>query len=254
MAKLAPKLQARLAHLLESSAAFSATPPTRIISATKHDLISEVEKGSFGNDLFYRLNVVDIRVPPLRERREDILPLVRALLDSYSANLGRRVPTLSQDAEAVLLQHTWPGNLRELENLVEHALLIWPAEVLEPEAFAPIHTAHVFRRPRVGNNVTLHALEKEHILSITARVRDRKDVAAILGISGTTLWRKRRAVRAGGRREGTVRLRGLTAVRLQDAIGRQKELCNPQRSVSSLLRTHGYAEESDAMESRNLSC
>jgi NtrC-family two-component system response regulator AlgB len=138
------------------------------------------------------LNVVEIRVPPLRERREDIVPLARGMVASLSAEIGRRVPTFSQDAEAMLLQHSWPGDLLELRNLLEHALLIWPGDVLEPEAFTEIVAADVFHRPRVGDNVTLQALEREHILRIMSRTGDRKDAAAILGIAASTLWRRRR--------------------------------------------------------------
>jgi NtrC-family two-component system response regulator AlgB len=186
--ELAPELQAKLVHLMEPSAKSSA----RLISATKHDLVEDVEEKKFRNDLFFRLNVVEIRVPPLRERREDIVPLARGMVASLSAEIGRRVPTFSQDAEAMLLQHSWPGDLLELRNLLEHALLIWPGDVLEPEAFTEIVAADVFHRPRVGDNVTLQALEREHILRIMSRTGDRKDAAAILGIAASTLWRRRR--------------------------------------------------------------
>jgi len=144
--KLVPGLQVKLVHLLESHS--TKEPTIRVISASRRDLVEEVKTGNFRNDLFFRLNVVEIRVPPLRERREDILPLTRGLVTSLSAELGRRVPSLSEDAEAMLLQHSWPGNLRELKNLVERALLIWPGDVLKTEAFTEIKGADVFGRLR----------------------------------------------------------------------------------------------------------
>jgi len=186
--ELAPEFQAKLVHLLEPSAKST----VRLISSTKRDLLEDVEKKKFRHDLFFRLNVVEIRVPPLRERHEDIVPLARRLVASLSEEIGRRVPTFSQDVEAMLVQHSWTGDLCELRNLLEHALLSWPGDVLEPEAFPEIAAAEVFRRPRVGDNVTLRALEREHILRIMSRIRDRKDAAAILGIAETTLWRRRR--------------------------------------------------------------
>jgi len=186
--ELNPGLQAKLIARLESASAKGR--PLRLISSTRQDPV-EAGRNNIRNDLLFRLNVVEIRIPPLRERRAEILPLARALIVSLSAELGRRVPTLTKDAEALLLQHSWPGNVRELRNLIEHSLLVWPSDVLEPEAFPAIERPDVFLRPRVGADVTLRDLEREHIQRIVKRVRDQKSAAAVLGIAQTTLWRKR---------------------------------------------------------------
>lgn len=164
----------------------------RIISATKRALEAGLNGRGFREDLFFRLNVVDIRIPPLRERPEDILPLARHFVTVLSTDLGRSAPALSEDAAAMLLQHPWPANVRELKNVVERALLIWPGDILEPEAFTEIRTADVHRQPRVGDDVTLHDLEREHILRLLNRVPGVKAAAAILGVDETTVWRRRK--------------------------------------------------------------
>jgi NtrC-family two-component system response regulator AlgB len=165
--------------------------PLRIISATKRDLEQDLKEGRFREDLFFRLNVVDIRIPPLRERPEDILPLAQHLIVALSVDLGRVAPALSKDAAAMLLQHSWPANVRELKNVIERALLIWPGDILESEAFTEIRTANIHQRPRVGDDVTLHDLEREHILRILARLPAVK-AAATLGVAETTVWRRRK--------------------------------------------------------------
>jgi NtrC-family two-component system response regulator AlgB len=195
---LIPELQVKLIDLLESASAKGL--PVRLISSTRHDPV-ETERSGIRRELLFRLNVVEIRIPPLRERRAEILPLARALIVSLSAELGRRAPALAKDTEALLLQHSWPGNLRELRNLIEHSLLVWPADVLEPEAFSAIERPDVYLRPRVGANVTLRDLECEHIQRIVTRVRDQKNAATILGVAQTTLWRKRKQYDRTGKRE-----------------------------------------------------
>jgi transcriptional regulator with GAF, ATPase, and Fis domain len=103
---------------------FSRSVDVRVISATNRDLAREVEAGNFRRDLFYRLNVVPICVPPLRERQEDILPLVDFFLTKFSTEMKKTKPTLSRDAKELLLQHEWKGNVRELENAIERALAL----------------------------------------------------------------------------------------------------------------------------------
>jgi transcriptional regulator with GAF, ATPase, and Fis domain len=96
----------------------------RVISATNRDLGSEVEKGSFRRDLYYRLNVVPINLPPLRERHEDILPLAEFFLNKFSEEMDKPKPVLTRRAKELLLEHKWPGNVRELENAIERALAL----------------------------------------------------------------------------------------------------------------------------------
>jgi NtrC-family two-component system response regulator AlgB len=187
---LAADLQPRLVHLLDRLSAQAGA--IRLISATRRDLDQEIARRRFRKDLFFRLNVIEIRVVPLRERPEDILPLARDLIGSLSADLGRPAPVLSEDAAAMLLHHPWPANLRELRNVIERALLIWPAEVIEPEAFTEIANADVHRRPRVGDDVTLRALARDHIVRVMTRAPSVRAAAAILGVDDATLWRRRK--------------------------------------------------------------
>ena len=185
---LADGLQTKLVDLLDRFAAQAET--TRVISATKRDLAKDAGEGHFRKELFFRLNVVEIRIPPLRERPEDILPLVRSLIASLSVDLGRPTPTLSEGAAAALVRHPWPANLREVKNVIERALLLWPGDTLEPDALFAVRVADDYRRPRVGDDVTLRDLDREHISRIMARMPSLKGAAAILGVDKTTLLRR----------------------------------------------------------------
>ena len=164
----------------------------RIIAATNRDLEADVAAGRFREDLLYRLNVVEIRVPPLRDRREDILPLARQLL-AFFARGTRAVPAeLSPAAEELLLAYPWPGNVRELRNAVERAVILWPARVIEPGAFPERMVQDRRERVQLGGDHSLEEIEREHILRVLARAPSLEDAAALLGIDSSTLWRKRK--------------------------------------------------------------
>ena len=117
----------------------------RIVASTHHDLEAEVSSGGFREDLFYCLNVIEIRVPALRDRREDIAPLAHELLASISARIGRRPPELSAAVEHALVTHDWPGNVRQLRNVIERALILCSDAVLDlaalPREFAESSSA-----------------------------------------------------------------------------------------------------------------
>jgi len=164
----------------------------RVVAATNRDLDAAVQAGTFRQDLLYRLNIVEIVVPPLRARPEDILAMARGFLSTLGRGTRREAQELSPAAEKALLAYDWPGNVRELRNAIERAVILWPARVIEPQAFpgrlgmpAPI-------APHVGGDFTLEALEREHILRLLARTERMDEAAAILGIDTSTLWRKRR--------------------------------------------------------------
>ena len=112
----------------------------RVIAATNRDLEQTVRDGKFREDLFYRLNVFRIVMPPLRERRADILPLTRHFLQTFSREFRRPVSTLSREAEQILESYSWPGNVRELRNVVERAVLLAEGNTLEPTDFSSLHT------------------------------------------------------------------------------------------------------------------
>ncbi|HVZ86194.1 MAG TPA: sigma-54 dependent transcriptional regulator [Polyangia bacterium] len=164
----------------------------RIVAATNRDLEADVKAGRFREDLFYRLNVVEVRMPPLRERREDILPLARAFLSTFTRNTRPMAPEISAAAALALEQHDWPGNVRELRNTIERIAILWPTSVIEPEALPQRVPRAAQRRPSVGGDFTVDEVEREHILSVLERVPKVEEAAALLGIDASTLWRKRK--------------------------------------------------------------
>jgi two-component system, NtrC family, response regulator HydG len=172
----------------------------RVLCATNRELAREVESGRFRKDLYYRLAVVEIRIPPLRERPDDVLPLTHALLAGLSRKLGKPVNGISPQAADGLRRHTWPGNVRELENALEQAATLCEGDRIEwedlPEAvrggavIAPPHGAAVGR--------TLEQLEKDAILAaLAANGGNQVKTAAALGIGTATLYRKLKRWRAG---------------------------------------------------------
>jgi Nif-specific regulatory protein len=137
--EMTPALQAKLLRVLQQRE-FERVGGTRtlrldvrMIAATNRDLSAEVKRGAFREDLYHRLNVVAIKVPPLRERAEDIPALARHFLERAVARCGRRVTALAEETERYLMSYSWPGNIRELENAIERAVVLGESEVLLPE-------------------------------------------------------------------------------------------------------------------------
>ncbi|MES1205435.1 MAG: sigma-54 dependent transcriptional regulator [Pseudomonadota bacterium] len=168
------------------------TANVRLIAATNRDLEADVQAGRFREDLLFRLNVLEVRVPSLRERREDLPALARRFMTFFARAVGRPVPDLSPAAEKVLQDYDWPGNVRELRNAIERAMILWPSPLVEPEAFPERIAGTKERSPRVGSNVTLDELERAHITAVVSRAATMDEAAAILGIDDSTLWRKRK--------------------------------------------------------------
>ncbi len=152
---LAPALQGKLLRVLQEKEVHPvgalAPVPTdaRIITATHRDLPTLVAEGRFRDDLLYRINVIEVLVPPLRERPDDLEPLVRHLLAKHGAKLGKPDCSVSTDAMTALRRHRWPGNVRELENVIERALVLGGGTVITPEDLPDgLRDAHRRRRPR----------------------------------------------------------------------------------------------------------
>jgi DNA-binding NtrC family response regulator len=171
----------------------------RVVAATNRDLGAEVAAGRFRKDLYYRLKVVEIRVPPLRERPDDVLPLARALLAGLSQRLGKRLGGLSPRAADQLQRHLWPGNVRELENALERAAAMAMGPRIEL-ADLPEEIRRLDGPPRAaGSQRTLAEVEREAILAaLEANDGNQARTAAALGIGTATLYRKLKAYRAGG--------------------------------------------------------
>ena len=164
----------------------------RLLAATNRNLEEDVATGRFREDLLFRINVVEIVVPPLRERREDIERLAARFLAFFARAAGRRAMELSPGVREALLAYPWPGNLRELRNAIERAVILWPAEVVTAEALPERIAAHEHSLPRLGGDFTLEQIEREHILQVIQRAPSLEDAARILGIDASTLWRKRK--------------------------------------------------------------
>jgi two-component system, NtrC family, response regulator AlgB len=164
----------------------------RIVAATNRDLDEAVRGGHFREDLLFRLNVVEITVPPLRERREEILPLAQSFL-AFFARAARRSPQqLSPEAERAFLAYPWPGNVRELRNAIERAVILSPAQVLQPQAFSDRIAQTATTVPQLGGDFSVEQIEREHILRVLARTRTQEEAAHVLGVDASTLWRKRK--------------------------------------------------------------
>ena len=164
----------------------------RIVTATNCNLEQAVREGRFREDLLYRLNVIEVHVQPLRERTEDLLPLAHRFLSFFARAAGRPQLELSKDAEAALLNYPWPGNIRELRNVMERATILWPGQTIEPQALPERIAMHSTPGLRLGGDCTVEEIEREHILRVLARKKTHEEAAGILGIDLSTLWRKRR--------------------------------------------------------------
>jgi PAS domain S-box-containing protein len=167
----------------------------RILAATNRDLALEVMNGRFRQDLFYRLNVVRIALPPLRSRTEDIPLLVHHFIDRFNTLQGRRIQGISERAVATLMGHGFPGNVRELENAIEHAFVVCGGSTIRLEDL-PAHIRGESVRPRLAHPPAPSPLESAEATAIREALNrndgHRTRAAKDLGISRNTLWRKMR--------------------------------------------------------------
>ena len=164
----------------------------RILCATNHDLGQEVRAGRFREDLYYRLNVVEIHLPALRERCEDIAQLVDYFLVKYSRELNKPCPRLSERALQAMMTYSWPGNVRELENVVERAVLFVDDSAIEPEDLAFVSkSARTVSVPGDDLKSALRIYERQHILQVLRRHDFDKNAAAqAMSIGLSSLYRK----------------------------------------------------------------
>ncbi len=166
----------------------------RIIAATNRDLEEEIKRGTFRRDLFYRLNVITIHLPPLRTRVDDIPVLTESFLQRHAESAGGSPKRLSDSALDTLMSYSWPGNVRELENAMERAIILTPGDVIGPEALPERvreREAEPLVADRAPGNPTLDAVERAYILWVLQSVQGNKTRAAdVLGIDPSTLHRK----------------------------------------------------------------
>ncbi len=162
----------------------------RIIAATNRSLAELVELKRFRRDLYYRINVLDLELPPLRDRRRDVPLLAHHFLERLSQNRGKVLTDFSRETIGVLMRYDYPGNVRELENIVEHAFVLSPGPVIELEHL-PEHFHRSGEKPAVAMPRLLADLEGQFILEVLERHGwNRQEAARTLGIHKTTLLRK----------------------------------------------------------------
>ena len=159
----------------------------RIVAATNRDLAAEVAAGKFRQDLYYRLSVFPIEAPPLRERREDIPALVRAFVAEFARKMGKEIEAIPKRSMDALMGYSWPGNIRELRNVIEHAVIVSRGKTLEvrhPGRQAPVQPAAL----------KLDEATAQHILAVLERtswrVKGPDGAAELLGFKPTTLFSK----------------------------------------------------------------
>ena len=168
----------------------------RVISATNRDLHSAIAAGSFRSDLFYRLNVFPIELPPLRERKEDIPILVNYFVDRYAQRAGKKIDTIQKKSIEALQEYSWPGNVRELQNVIERSLII-----VDSNEFSVDKNwfSHEFQSGQRGGPASKISTEQEQIEAALAqtkgKVSGRHGAAAVLGMPASTLESKIRALR-----------------------------------------------------------
>jgi NtrC-family two-component system response regulator AlgB len=197
---LPPPLQPKLLRFLQErqyervGETRTRSADVRLITATNRDLEASVASGAFREDLFYRLNVVEMTLPPLR-KRSDTLPLAEHLLGFFARQTGRHLTGFTGEAREALARHPWPGNIRELRNAVERAVILAEGPELGladlPERIAQARTAPS-GPPEIGGPVTLAELEVEHIRRVLSCASSLDAAARTLGIDPSTLYRKRR--------------------------------------------------------------
>jgi NtrC-family two-component system response regulator AlgB len=165
----------------------------RLVCATNRDLEVMVREGQFREDLLYRIKVVALTLPPLRERIEDLPQLANQFVTRFAASYGRPARTLSPDALQLVRSYSWPGNIRELQNVIERAVILCELEAVEPRHLAiGREAAELPAQPKVGAPLSLEELERAHIASVLAASPSLEAAARTLGIDNSTLYRKRK--------------------------------------------------------------
>jgi NtrC-family two-component system response regulator AlgB len=204
VAELSPDAQSRLLRFLNDRTyerlgdTKERQADVRVIAATNRALEDAIREGRFREDLYFRLNVVTLHVPPLRERLEDVLPLAQHYLGVFRARQGRRTLSFAPACEEGIQVYPWPGNLRELRNAIERAVILAPGNMVEvadlglPADSSVSPGGGAGHTLRLGGDYALEEIEREHIARVLARVASIEASARLLGIDPTTLQRKRK--------------------------------------------------------------
>jgi NtrC-family two-component system response regulator AlgB len=193
---LPPEIQAKLLRLLQEREyeRVGETKPryadVRVIAASNRDLAKDVKAGTFREDLYYRLNVITITLPPLRDRLDDVGKLAMAHLRSVANQCDKQVESISPEALDVMRRYNWPGNIRELRNVIERAVILSSGDKIEASDLSEMIEPN--SEIRVGANVSVEELETAHIKKVIANSKTLEEAATVLGIDAATLYRKRK--------------------------------------------------------------
>ena len=190
------EIQAKLLRLLQEREyeRVGETKPrranVRVISATNRDLAQAVRDGHFREDLYYRLNVISFEIPPLRNRIQDLDRIVKRHIDFFAAHAGKPIRRLSAEALLVMRSYRWPGNLRELRNVIERAVILGNSDEIGIADLPQISQSS--SELRVGGRITLEEIENEHIRKVITSSRTVDEAASILGVDPATLYRRKK--------------------------------------------------------------
>ena len=198
--EMPPSLQVKLLRVLQErevipvGATESIPVDVRIVAATNRDLEEEIRRGNFRSDLFYRLNVIALNLPPLRDRRDDLILLIENFLQQMGAESGAEPKALASEALDAVMVYEWPGNVRELENALEHANVLTRSNLIDVAAL-PERITRRRKEPLVAErslqNPTLDVIERAYIMWVLQVEGGNKTRAAeVLGIDPSTLYRK----------------------------------------------------------------
>ena len=158
----------------------------RVISATNINMEEKIKEGKFRSDLYYRLNLLDISIPPLRERKEDIQELVDHYLTRFACEMGKSIPTVTKDAARILKEHSWPGNVRELRNICERLTVLNDTSIIDEELLCQLK---IFRKEETFSVGETADSREDSVYDRLKPRKKKKDLAEELGVSRTTLWR-----------------------------------------------------------------
>lgn len=196
IAEMAPNLQAKLLKVIEEGEFYrvGGTRPlhvdVRFIAATNQNVRELISSGRFREDLYYRLNVIEIFIPPLRERKEDIEPLARYFLGKHLPKSHKKISGFTKEAMDVLMQYSFPGNVRELENIIERAIILEKNPLITPDSLPQSMKLFHIETLDPGKIKTIEELNREYVQMVVDMFGgNRSKAAEVLGISRTSLWR-----------------------------------------------------------------
>jgi two-component system, NtrC family, response regulator AlgB len=195
---MALSVQAKLLHFIQEKEyerlgeSMPRKADVRIMAATNADLEKRVAHGRFREDLFYRLNVIRLTIPPLRERPEDIMPMATDFLAHFCRVNHKTILGFTEETIELLANYNWPGNVRELHNTIERAVILGSDERIG-KSDLPGNISPITDTPAIGDMVTLSAIEELHIRRVLAKTSTLQEASDILGIDQATLWRKRKS-------------------------------------------------------------